>query len=539
MEKELKSLDFNINKMFCKTVLKRKDNVFIKDVDLDVEITWNQAKEMVDKLSKGLIKLGIKKGDNVMVWLPNSYKWILLYLAVARLGAVGVMVNPANKEIEMDYLIKDSDCKYIIMSEGIKSSNHRQVIQNLIPNAFDTEENLINSIKYPKLKQIVFDYQLERLMRESDNIEDYILQKMCDDVKPTDPLNILYTSGTTGDPKGVVMNQRTIYYSLSSIVEDLEITEEDTLGSSLPLYHTFGLGGLILCPLLTGAKTVIMNGFNPSKFLKAIQDEDIRLSLGVPTMYIAMMNDKNIKNYDLKKHKKVLMGGAVCSPTLVDILSNNFNAEKIIVMYGLTEVQGIAHTKDSDPYEKRISSIGRKTKYFDIKIVDVDTKEDVGYNAVGEIIAKGPAIMDRYYKKEEETKKVMTEDGWFYTGDLATMDEDGYLYIVGRKKDIIKRGGEGIHPKEIENVLLTNEAIKDVQIIGVPDEKYGEEVMAYVILKDGYELSEDGAKEYVKSHLAIYKTPRYVNFVKAFPCTSTGKPQKFKLKEMAMEMLDA
>ena len=535
MYNEIVNIESTVDRVFSHTVERRGDNIFIKDIDSNVEITWNQSRDMIDKLSKGFIKRGIKKGDHVMIWLPNSYKWVLFYLALARLGAVGVLVNTANKELEMDYLIKDSDCKFIIMCEEIKSINCKGIIKNLIPNAFQNEDNIIESSNYPNLKQIIFDYELESIIEDSVDIDDKTLKDMYNSVKSTDIVNILYTSGTTGDPKGVMVNQRSIFYSIIGAIEGMGLNEEETVGTSLPMFHNFGLYGLVVYPLIVGAKSVIMDGFSPSKFLKAVEAEKVALSMGVPTMYIAMMHYENLDNYNLSNHKKCLLGGAVCPPALVEGLSKDFKVEKVFVLYGLTESPSVTTTSLSDPYEKLTHSIGRPSRIYDVKIVDPETKEELPCNTVGEISVKGLGNMDGYYNKEEETKRCLNEEGWFYTGDLASMDEEGYLYICGRKKDMIKRGGEGIHPKEIESVLLKHEAIKDVQVVGVPSEKYGEEVMAYVILKNGYQLSEEDVKEYVKQRLAIYKTPRYVKFIEDFPCTITGKPQKFKLKEMAIE----
>ena len=541
---ELVTPNTRLMDIFDRTVDLCGDNIFIKEYETNNTITWNQMRKSTDLLAKGLIAYGIGKGDHVLIWGKNSIQWVICFLACIKIGAISVLGNTANKEMETEYILKNSDIKMVLMDEGINSVQYAQVMEALCPGCLNRKWN--GQEEYPFLRYVVTFHKegnenglkLSDLYKKAESISNATLHEQASCVLASDIINIQYTSGTTGDPKGAMWDQRCLLYNLQGISADLEMHMGDKLYTSLPIFHNFGLLGCIVYPIIYGITVVFSTKFNPNEYLRAMQEEKPALVLGVTTMFLAMLACPGFRMYNFSNERlQIALAGSLCPKALLEALRSDFKTDKVIVIYGLTEAAASANTNMSDPLTQQLTSIGRASGSYTFKICDPVTRKVLPRGMEGEIAIKGIAVMRGYYKKPEETARVLDKEGWFYTGDIARMDEEGYVYISGRAKDMINGGGEKIFPKEIENFLLSHPYISDAQIIGVPSQRYGEEVLAYIIKKPGKSLTEEEVKEFIRSHMAIYKTPKYVRFIDKFPCTLSGKVQKYKLVEMARKEL--
>ena len=537
--------DTKLMDLFDEMTILCGDGIFIKEYESGQTVTWNEMHRWTDTVAKGLIEYGIEKGDHVLIWGKNSVEWVVCFLACLKIGAISVLGNTANKESETAYLLKNGDIKMILMDEGLNSVRYEEVMENLCPGCLDRIWN--GSGEFPFLQYIIsFDTEktdnrrisLADVEAAGTNITDKELAERAANVVASDIINIQYTSGTTGDPKGAMWDQRCLLYNLQGISTDVEMYRGDKLYTSIPIFHNFGLLGCIVFPIIYGITVVFSNKFKPEEFLRALYEERPAMTMGVTTMFLAMLSCPEFHAYDFSGYEmRIVLAGSLCPQRLLEALRNDFKTDKVIVLYGLTEAAASANTNMSDPLKQQLTSIGKASGGYTFRICDPVTRKPLPAGEEGEIAIKGIAVMRGYYKKPEETAKVLDEDGWFYTGDIACMDENGYVYISGRAKDMINRGGEKIYPKEVENFLLSHPAISDAQIVGVPSERYGEEVMAYIITKAGEVLTEEEVKEYVRAHMAVYKTPKYVRFIDSFPCTLSGKVQKYKLVERARKEL--
>lgn len=530
--------------LFDRAVSLRGDETYLKEYDTGRSVSWNEMDRQVNALAKGLMKYDIQKGDHVLLWGSNSIEWAMSFLACIKIGAVSILGNTANKEREMDYVLKDGDVKLILMDGGSKSVDYRKVMETMVPGS--TQKTRVDSEKFPCLRYVVSlekpelypGYTLKQLMEEGKSVKDAELKARADSVCAADIINIQYTSGTTGDPKGTMWDQHCMLYNLQGIGSDLNMEPGGKVYTSLPFFHNFGLLGCVVFPVVYGAVSVFSRKFKAEVFLKALMEEKPDLTLGVTTMFLAMLAHPDFHSYHIGEYPmKIVLAGSLCPQNLLEALRNDFKTDQVIVLYGLTEAAASANTNMSDPLEQQLTSIGKPSGEYQFKISDPLTRKTLPAGVSGEIAIKGIAVMKGYYKKEKETKQVLDPDGWFYTGDIAYRDEQGYYYISGRAKEMINRGGEKIFPKELENFLISHPEILDAAIIGIPSERYGEEVMAYVIRKAGSDLTEESVKQYVSDHMAVFKTPKYVRFIDQFPCTLSGKVQKFKLAEKAKEEL--
>lgn len=510
--------------------------------------TYSQFKDRVDRLARGMVGMGIKKGDHVSIWATNVPEWVLTQFATARIGAVLVTVNTNYKAFELEYLLKQSDTSTLIMTGGFKDSNYIEIINELCPELKNTPPGKLDSAKFPHLKNIIYIgkerhsgmFKFDDLYDMAENVDPMVLDKIQEDLSPQDVINMQYTSGTTGFPKGVMLTHYNITNNGNAIADCMHLTHEDRLCIPVPLFHCFGCVLGVMASVTKGAAMVFIDHYNPIKVMEAVEREKCTALHGVPTMFIGILENQRFEHYDFSTLRTGIMAGSPCPTKVMRQVIDKMNMKDITIAYGQTEFSPvITQTRVDDPIELRVSTVGKPLPGVEVKIVDPESGEEVATGAQGELVARGYGVMRGYYKMEEATKAAIDEEGWLYTGDLATMDEEGYCKITGRLKDMIIRGGENIYPREIEEFLYTHPAVKDVQVIGVPDKKYGEEVLAYIILKDNIENvpTEDEIIKFVKQGLSRFKTPKYIRFIDSYPMTASGKIQKYKLRSMAIEDL--
>lgn len=511
-----------------------------------IYLTYADFKKMVDRAAKGFLAIGIQKGEHVAVWATNKLEWLIAQFALAKIGAVLVTVNTNYKIYELEYLLKQSDATTLIFIEGFKDSNYLEIIKKLNPQLEYCEKGRLQNPNFPYLRNLIFMgkgkhrgmFNWDEVIELGKNIKDEELIKRQRSLHPDEVINMQYTSGTTGFPKGVMLTHKNILNNGNAIADCMKLTHKDRLCIPVPFFHCFGcVLGITAC-VTKGATMVPLDHFNPVKVMETVHAQKCTALHGVPTMFIAMLQHPDFNKYDFSSLRTGIMAGAPCPIKVMQEVVEKMNMRQITIAYGQTEASPVlTQTRVDDPIEFRVSTVGKPLEGVEVKIVDIMTKEEVPNGVIGEICAKGYNIMKGYYKMPEATKQAIDEDGWLHTGDLGYIDQNGYLRITGRIKDMIIRGGENVYPREIEEFLYTHPAIKDVQIVGVPDKVYGEEIMAFIILKDGIKVTEEEIREYVRNNLSRHKTPKYIKFVESFPTTANGKVQKYKLRDMAIEEL--
>ncbi|KAI4454017.1 acyl-coa synthetase [Holotrichia oblita] len=525
--------------------------------------TYAEFNELVNLTAKGFLKLGIRRNDHVAIWATNYPEWLLTMWATAKIGAVLVTVNTNYKTFEAEYLLRQSDTHTLILIDGFKDSNYVEIMNELIPELKGSKHGSWSSEKFPFLKNII---HIDGSDPEAGN-ESGILspQKRSDENKNKDGMlnwselyrlgagmndeefagytsgltihdvvNMQYTSGTTGFPKGVMLTHHNIVNDGRLIGDCMKLTENDRLCIPVPLFHCFGCVLGVMACITHGTTIVLIEHFSPLPVMKAVQEERCTALHGVPTMFITILQHPEFSNYNFSTLRTGIMSGSPCPVAVMEETVNKMNLTELTIAYGLTETSSVCtQTTTDDSIEHRVTTIGRSLPFMECKIVDPATGEECPPDVPGEFIVKGFNIMKGYYKMPEATAQVI-RDGWLHSGDLASRDKDGYYKITGRMKDMIIRGGENIYPKEIEEFLYTHPKVSDVQVISVPSKQYGEEILAYIITKPDETLSEDEVKEYVKKRLARHKIPKYVLFTDFFPMTASGKIQKYKLREKAL-----
>ena len=522
------------------------DRLAFKFPSTGYERTWKEFNEETTRVAKGFMKMGIQKGDHVAIWANNCPEWVITLFATAKIGAVLVTVNTSYKVFELEYLLRQSDSKCLVMIESFKDSNYLNTVNELCPTLKDCKPGQLNNPMLPFLKDIVFIgenkpegmYNFKDLYLMGDEVTDEAYQEVKSTLDCQDIINMQYTSGTTGFPKGVMLTHYNILNNGKSIGDGMKFTEQDKLCISVPLFHCFGLV-LGVMASLTHATSMVSLDYSPIKVMEAVQNEGCTALHGVPTMFIAIMEHADFKKHTFSKLRTGIMAGSPCPVKVMQDVVNVMGAKEITIVFGQTESSpGCTQTTTDDSIERRVSTVGRVFPHVDAKIVDPETGKECPPHVPGEFCTRGYHVMKGYYKMPEATAQAIDSEGWLHTGDLATVDEAGYYKITGRIKDMIIRGGENIYPKEIEEFLYTYPKVKDVQVIGVPSKQYGEEIMAWIILKEGEISTEEEIKELVKAHMARHKTPKYVKFANSFPMTASGKIQKYKMREMAIEELN-
>lgn len=489
--------------------------------------TYEEFYEQTLQVAKAILHLGAKPGDRVGIWSPNRYEWVLLQYATARIGVILVNINPAYRTSELIFVLNQSQIKYMFASLSFKTSNYKKMVDD----AREFTSTLVD--------EVFFDENWDDFLKGATHISDEELQNYEKQIQFDDPVNIQYTSGTTGFPKGVTLSHHNILNNGYFIGIRLHYTEKDRVCIPVPFYHCFGMVIGNLCCTAHGSTMVIPNdSFDPKLTLEVVEKEKCTSLYGVPTMFIATLHELDLKNYDLSSLRTGVMAGAVCPPEVMKRVENQMNMKEVTICYGMTETSPVStQTKIGTPFEKQIHSVGTIHDHLEIKIINPETGKIVNRGENGELCTRGYSVMLKYWDNPEATHQVLDSARWMHTGDLAMMDEEGYIHISGRIKDLIIRGGENISPKEIEDFLYQYPNVLDAQVIGVPSEKFGEEVMAWIKVREGFSLTEEELVNFCKGQIAHYKVPKYWKFVQEFPMTISGKVRKVEMREMAIKEL--
>ncbi|WP_210470919.1 AMP-binding protein [Sporosarcina sp. 6E9] len=504
--------------------------------------TYKEFDEETDMLAKAFIGMGIKKGDNVAIWSDNKREWLLSQFATGKMGAVLVTVNTNYQAAELEYLLKQSEATTLILDESFKGTSYIDIIRSICPELIHSKQGVITSERFPHLKKVILMsergeegmYKWSEFMAHAYGVSDGILNEHLKGLHPDDVINIQYTSGTTGFPKGVMLTHNNVVNNGKQIGDIMKLTEHDRVCIPVPFFHCFGCVLGTMAAVTHGSAMIIIEQFNPETVLQAVQDEKCTALHGVPTMFIAELNHPNFNKYDTSSLRTGIMAGSTCPIEVMRRVINDMGASEITICYGQTETSPVfLQTRTDDPIEKKVATVGKPHPNVEVKIVDPVTEEKVEIGEPGELWTRGYHVMEGYYNNEEATNDVINEEGWLRTGDIAIEDAEGYYSITGRIRDMVIRGGENIYPREVEEFLYTHPGIADVQIVGVPDPKYGEELMAWIIPKEGAEISKDSVKAFCKGKISFHKIPRYIEFIDEYPMTASGKIMKFKLQEMS------
>ncbi|NIQ94567.1 MAG: AMP-binding protein [Desulfuromonadales bacterium] len=540
------ALNFTMGGLLEDTARRFPDHDALVYPDRGIRHSWREFENLTDKVAKGLLRLGVRKDDHVAIWATNVPEWVVLQFATAKIGAVLVTVNTNYRSAELEYVLDQSDATMLFLVRGFKDTDYVETAYEVIPELKDCPPGGLNCDKLPHLKDVIFigDEKPEGMRHYSEleelgaDVSEEDLARVKTELDPHEVINMQYTSGTTGFPKGVMLTHYNIINNGYNIGKCMEFTENDRLCIPVPFFHCFGCVLGVLACATHGAAMVPVETFNPEQVLKTIEAEKCTAVHGVPTMFIAELEHPNFERYDLSTLRTGIMAGSPCPIEVMKRVIRDMNADQITIAYGQTESSPvITQTRTDDPVELRVATVGRALPEVEVKIVDIETGESLPPGKQGELCTRGYLVMKGYYKMPEETARAIDGEGWLHTGDLAVMDENGYCKITGRIKNMIIRGGENIYPREIEEFLYSHPKVSDVQVYGVPDKKYGEQVMAAVKLKDGVEATEEEVKEFCRGRIANYKVPYYVRFVDEYPMTASGKIQKFKLREMAISEL--
>lgn len=507
-----------------------------------LKLSWYDLAAQVDRMAAGLLALGLRRGNRVGIWAPNRHEWLITQFATARIGLILVNINPAYRKSELEYALRAVGCRALVMSRQFKSSDYLSMILDLMPElSLAGEKGRVDSVRLPDLKHVIVlgDAQapvrcltyreLEALAGPAQRQR---LDPLTSALDPDDAINIQFTSGTTGLPKGATLSHFNIVNNARYTALAMRLSERDRLCIPVPLYHCFGMVLGVLCAVASGATMVFPGeGFDAGETLASVDRHRCTVLHGVPTMFVAMLERKDRATLDLSSLRTGIMAGAPCPTDTMRRVISEMHMAQVTIAYGMTETAPISFQSSlHDTLERRVSTVGRVQPHFEAKIIDRQGRI-VPLGETGQICTRGYGVMRGYWKDPTRTAEAIDEAGWMHTGDLGVMDAEGYLNIVGRVKDMLIRGGENIYPREIEEFLLQHPAILAVQVVGVPDEKYGEEVAACIILREGELLDDAAVRVYCKDQIAHYKVPRYIEFMPEFPMTATGKPQKFTLRE--------
>ncbi len=524
------------------------DNSALEYLSLDIKYNFKEFRDICDQVAKGLMALGIQRGEKVAIWANNLPEWVYTQYGSARMGAVLVTVNTSYKSAELEYLLEQSDATSIILTGGVREADeYIKVINKVCPTLKDSEPGKLSSPKLPFLKNVIYlgkdkvpgMYNWDDIMEMGKKVTDAELKQRLDSLEPDDVINMQYTSGTTGFPKGVMLSHTNLIGNAMSMASCMKLTPDDAMCIPVPFFHCFGCVIGTLCCMVSGTTMAPVVAFNPVDVLKTVEASKCNALLGVPTMFIAEFEEMDKNSYDTSSLRTGVMAGSTCPIEVMKRVIKDMGAKEMTIVYGQTEASpGITQTRDNDSLELKTSTVGKALPNVEVKIVDPITDEEMPVNEQGELCTRGYHVMKGYYKMEEATAQAIDKDGWLHTGDLATMDENGYCKITGRIKDMIIRGGENIYPREIEEFLYHFPKLKDVQVVGVPDKKYGEEVAAFIQLKPGEKATAEDVKNFCKDKISYHKIPRFVFFVDDYPTTASGKIQKYKLRDIATETID-
>jgi len=535
-----------IGGLLDETSSKYPDNDALVYPGLKIRYSYREFRQVCRRAAKGFIGLGIGKGEKVAIWANNVPQWVITQFSTGLMGAVLVTVNTNYRLFELEYLLRQSDASTLILVEGVVGSEFLEMIHQLCPELKESRPGQLNPARLPQLKRVIFIgrdkqpgmYTWDQVMALGDGVAEEDLEARLGELDPDDVVNMQYTSGTTGFPKGVMLTHTNLIGNALSIARCLNFSQKDRLCIPVPFFHCFGcVLGTLTC-LVSGAAMVPVEAFKAARVLEVVESERCTAIHGVPTMFIAELEEMGRHNYDTSSLRTGIMAGSPCPIEIMKAVIRKMGAREICITYGQTEASpAITMTRTDDPIELRVSTVGRAVENVEVKIVHADTGEPLPPGVQGELCTRGYHVMKGYYNLPEATAAAIDSEGWLHTGDLAVMDENGYCKITGRLKDMIIRGGENIYPREIEEFLYTNPKIKDVQVVGVPSAKYGEEVVAFVQLRPGETASPEEIKEFCREKIARFKIPAFVLFTDLFPTTSSGKVQKYMLKEQAIKAL--
>jgi fatty-acyl-CoA synthase len=510
-----------------RTVERFPDREALVVVHQGYRATYRQFWEETSVIARALLVRGVKKGDRVGIWSPNRHEWVVLQYATARMGAILVNINPAYRLHELEYALTHSGVSTLLLANGFRQADYAAMVREV-------------RIRCPELKQtIVIDDEWTELKHDAERLSDETLHDVEHGLQFDDPINVQYTSGTTGFPKGATLSHHNILNNGYFIGEFLRYTEQDRVCIPVPLYHCFGMVlGNLACTTHGAAMVFPAEGFEPLAVMETVERERCTSLYGVPTMFIAELEHPRFRAHDFSTLRTGIMAGSPCPVEVMKKVQKDMHMPEVTICYGMTETSPVStQSRTDDPLEKRVATVGQVHPHVEIKIVDPTTGRVVPRGTPGELCTRGYSVMLGYWNDPHATREAIDDGRWMHTGDLATLDGDGYVKIVGRIKDMVLRGGENIFPREVEEFLYTLPGISDVQVIGVPDEKYGEELMAWVKLRPGVQLTGAEIRAYCKGRIATYKIPRYYKFVDGFPMTVTGKVQKYKMRELAIREL--
>jgi fatty-acyl-CoA synthase len=540
-------LGMTIGEAFDRTVSLHADREAIISIHQNMRLTYRQLSEQVNIAAKALMALGLQKGDRIGIWSPNNLEWLITQYASAKIGSVLVTINPAYRSHELDYVLKQSGCRALVIQNQFKTSDYEGMVRELCPQLNRCLPGQLEHSEFKSLSSVIsmtsssvtgiFDWQAMLALASSTSDDE--LQLRAQQLDMDEAINIQYTSGTTGFPKGATLSHHNILNNGYFTAGTMNFTEVDKLVVPVPLYHCFGMVMANLGCLTHGACLVYPSeGFEPEAVLQAVQQEQATALYGVPTMFIAELALDNFTDYDLSSLRTGVMAGAPCPVETMKQVNELMHMTEVEIAYGMTETSPVSfQTRVDAPLAKRVSTVGTVHPHVEVKIINAETGKTCPVNEMGELCTRGYSVMIGYWENDAATASAIDNAGWMHTGDIAIMDNEGYVNIVGRIKDMIVRGGENVYPREIEEYLMNHDCIEDVQVTGVPDPKFGEEIIAWVSLKSGAKMNEDDIKAFCKGKIAHYKVPRYIKFTDEFPMTVTGKIQKYKMRQVSIAEL--
>ncbi|SDW13539.1 fatty-acyl-CoA synthase [Marininema mesophilum] len=534
-----------IAELLDETVARYGDQEGVVYPERNLRWTYRQFREECNRVAKGLLNLGVRKGSHLAMWATNHPEWLLTQFASGKAGAVLVTVNTNYRTKELEYLLQQSDAETLILMESYQGASYVEMIQEICPELNQCKPGDLQSKRLPRLKNVIliegerregmFIWEDLIKLGEEGRDEDLYLREAS--LTPDDVINMQYTSGTTGFPKGVMLSHTNIIHNAQSITERMKLTANDRLCIPVPFFHCFGCVMGTLASVARGATMVPIIKFDPLIVLETIESEKCTAIHGVPTMFIAELNHPEFHRYDLSSLRTGIMAGSNCPREVMKRVMEVMGVQEITIAYGQTESSPvITQTQRNDSIKCRVETVGRALPGVEVKVIDPETGLEVTQGIQGEVCTRGPLVMKGYYKMREATELAIDKEGWLHTGDLGALDSEGYLCITGRLKDMIIRGGENIYPREIEEFLYTHPQILDVQVVGIPDEKYGEKVAAFIRVVEGITLTAAEVISYCDGRIAHFKIPRTIHFVDTYPMTASGKVQKYKLRDLAGEL---
>ncbi|WP_286829961.1 MULTISPECIES: AMP-binding protein [Kordiimonas] len=539
-------LEKTIGDMLNETAARFPDNEFLVFAEDGIRLSYEEFLHDVEAFAAGFLALGLEPGDRVGVWAPNRIEWVITQFATAKAGLIQVNINPAYRTHELEYALNKVACKALVLADKFKTSDYEAMLQELAPELATCPHGKLDAARLPHLRAAITMgeeapagfFQFADIVELAEEEHYERLYEIERSLRPHDDINIQFTSGTTGNPKGATLSHYNILNNAKFVGGAMNLTSEDRLCVPVPLYHCFGMVMSVLACALVGATLVFpAEAFEPKSVLQAVEDERCTGLQGVPTMFIAELNEPDFKSYDLSSLRTGIMAGSPCPVEVMKRVISDMHMSECTIAYGMTETSPVSfQTARGDSVERRTSTVGRIHPHAEVKVIDEDGKT-VPRGTQGELCTRGYLVMRGYWDDADRTAEAIDADGWMHTGDLAVIDAEGYCRITGRVKDMVIRGGENIYPREVEEFLYTHTDIQDVQVFGIPDEKYGEELCAWVCLKSGSTLDAEGIKAFCNGQIAHYKIPRHIRFVDEYPMTVTGKIQKFKMREAMMDEL--